>query len=210
MSGLFYFSIGERNYQIRNNIPHKFYLLIFLVFQTAYITGLSGPYPCITAAWYTFSMVDMLNISVMSYFIILAAIGIALFLSLVFSSSFTRRNASGGIISFFLLVFMAAWASQLWVRPMGPVTQGIAWIPLVFVSSLVAFLLAFSASAVSTTESTDSTPNPGTRPGNFLSAIGFIFWIIVVLFLAVIVLGYYFSPRATEMAFTFPVIHQLT
>lgn len=136
----------------------------------------------------------------MGNYIIVAAIGMALLMTLVFSGTFMNRGGGAGIVIFFLLVFMASWASQLWIRPMGPITSGIAWVPLIFTGSAVAFLLAWTGQATKGTVS--PAPKEDDRETrNFFEALGFIFWVLVVIFLAAIVLGYYYPSRIEPIAF---------
>lgn len=136
----------------------------------------------------------------MSNYIIVAAIGMALLMTLVFYGNFSTRGGGTGVIVAFLLIFMASWASQLWIRPIGPVTAGIVWIPLIFTGSAAAFLLAWTGLATADTAS-PAPKEDDKETRNFFEAMGFVFWALVLLLLAAIVLGYYFPGRDTGLAF---------
>lgn len=125
---------------------------------------------------------------------IIASILIALLLTLIFSTSYRHRGPWGGLLFFFLVIFLASWASQLWINPFGPMLFGVAWAPLLFVGVLIAvLLLAAGASAI---DKTPVTPGPEVTPqeGSIL-AIGLFFWILVLILIAAIAIGYWILPE---------------
>jgi hypothetical protein len=130
----------------------------------------------------------------MHFYGIMASVMIALLLTLIFSTSFRHRGPWGGLLFFFIVIFLASWASQFWINPFGPLLLGVAWVPLVFVAVLIAvLLLAMGASAID-----DAPVNPPkektTYGANSLRSIGLFFWILVLILIAAIVIGYWVTP----------------
>lgn len=145
----------------------------------------------------------------MSGYGILGALFVAVLLTLLFSRSFSHRGKSynhrgpfRGLLLFFLVVFMAAWASQLWLRPIGPTALGVAWAPFTFVAFLVAILLVAASSAAGKTGSKEITEKENLSPTEAapLFAIGLFFWILLLVFLAAILVGYYNEPGTEILA----------
>ncbi|HTF02479.1 MAG TPA: hypothetical protein VK826_00575 [Bacteroidia bacterium] len=104
------------------------------------------------------------------------------------------------MLLFFLVVFMAAWASQLWLRPVGPTALGVAWAPFTFVAFLIAILLVAASSAAGKTRPKTDPENLTPEEAAPLFAIGLFFWILLLVFLAAILLGYYSQPDPEILA----------
>lgn len=92
-----------------------------------------------------------------------------------------RGESWGGVLWFFLVVFLAAWAVGTWADPVGPAFWGVAWVPFFFGALAFALLLAAL-----------SEPRPttviGERP-DADAAVGAFTWFLVALFLVIIVIG---------------------
>ncbi len=116
----------------------------------------------------------------MNYYIIFAALLVTMVITWALAA--LSKRPLKGLWLFFLIVFLATWAGQLWINPFGPTAWGIAWVPLVlvavFFSSFVFALIPFKKR-----EEGSST---------FL-IMGVFFWIIVVLLIAAISAGYYYK-----------------
>jgi hypothetical protein len=125
---------------------------------------------------------------------IISAILIALLLTLIFSTTFRHKGPWGGLLFFFLVIFLASWASQLWINPFGPVLFGVAWVPLIFVAVLIAvLLLAMGSSAI---DQAPVRPGPETTPGDgSILAIGFFFWLLILILISAIAIGYWVLPE---------------
>ncbi len=76
---------------------------------------------------------------------ILIILFIALFVSGVFSYVF-KNKGQGSVLFFFLIVFLSSWAARLWIVPIGPAFLGLAWIPVLKVAAIFAFILAVASS----------------------------------------------------------------
>lgn len=115
---------------------------------------------------------------------ILAALMITLVITLIFSL-FSKRPLSG-LMFFFLVIFLATWTGQIWITPFGPVSWGIAWIPLILVALFFSFLIFALAPPV------PAPVEEGTEQPAFI-ALGLFFWLILILLLISIIVGYYRS-----------------
>jgi hypothetical protein len=131
---------------------------------------------------------------------IFASIIIALLLTLIFSTSFRHRGPWGGLLFFFLVIFLTSWASQLWINPFGPVVLGIYWVPLVFVAVLVALLLLAVGSTAIDKAPVTPPAEEITRSESSLLAIGLFFWILVVILIIAIAIGYWVLPETNTPA----------
>jgi hypothetical protein len=133
---------------------------------------------------------------------VIAAILVAILISALFYYGLNARGPWGSFWTFFLALLLIVWAASLWVRPIGPVYWGVAWIPLIFIGIIFALLLA----AVPTY---DTRPYDGTRtdvreeiPADeaeiesrreaeaTAAAVGWIFWTFVLILLIAIIIGY--------------------
>jgi hypothetical protein len=122
----------------------------------------------------------------------LFALGVALFLTVVFTVVGRRAKSRLWVIVFFLLVFLSAWAGGIWLNPLGPSILGVFWLSY-FVVGLI-FALALEAVAAF-----HSGP---VRPGSaeirmdekegreMKSMLSMFFWVLLLTFIVAIVLGY--------------------
>lgn len=72
----------------------------------------------------------------------LAALLVAMLITIVSVSLFRRRGPWGSGWTMFLILFLALWAVSLYVRSFGPVYLGVAWFPIIIVGILLALLFA--------------------------------------------------------------------
>jgi hypothetical protein len=127
-----------------------------------------------------------MKIKTMNYYIIPAALAITLLVTLLFSSLSGRPFR--GLWLLFILIFLATLSGQLWIAPVGPVTWGIAWVPLIAVALFLTFLLMALAPPPPEVNRTEKPQNEGA----FIVLGGF-FWLLMILLLIAIIAGYYRS-----------------
>ena len=77
----------------------------------------------------------------MFLFDLLFVLFLSLILTLIFAVGFRRHAWGGGLVFFFLILFLATWAGGMWITPFGPVWRGVAWLPFIFVGIIIALLL---------------------------------------------------------------------
>jgi hypothetical protein len=132
-----------------------------------------------------------------------AAIAIAIIVALVFFYGFNARSPWETFWPFFVILLLVIWASALWITPIGPQFAGVAWIPLLFIGLMVAFLFAAMPTSRQNKRKTkaniarDNADEPTTRETGATSAISILFWIFVCFLLLAIFVGYFFIPPAT-------------
>jgi hypothetical protein len=125
---------------------------------------------------------------------IVASIIIALLLTLIFSTSYRHRGPWGGLLFFFLVIFLASWAGQLWI-PRGPVLFGVAWVPLVFIGVLVAILLLAAGSSAIDRAPVNPPAEKIAQEDASILAIGFFFWLLILILIIAITVGYWVLPE---------------
>ena len=134
---------------------------------------------------------------------ILAAILVAILISAIFYYALKARGPWGSFWSFFLVLLLIIWAAELWVRPIGPVYWGIAWIPLFFIGLIFALLLAaiptydedYPDEGVIEQERMANSTNinrrkEAERAAAGAAAIGWIFWVFIIILTVAIIIGY--------------------
>jgi hypothetical protein len=122
----------------------------------------------------------------------LFALAVGLLLTALFGAVFRTRGPGAAWWTFLLIVFLAAWAGGLWVRPFGPPLFGVTWLPFLLMGLFFALLLAAAipvrpprtrAEAIAQARAEEAT----------VTAIGVFFWILLIGLLVSILLGYVVS-----------------
>ena len=119
------------------------------------------------------------------------ALAIAFLLTVIFIALGRRARSRRGIIIFFSLVFLAAWAGGVWITPVGPRFLGVYWLSF-FIAGLIFALLqeALSASRKRAVPR-DTIERLEAKEGREIEQVFDIFsFILLVAFIAVIVIGY--------------------
>ena len=124
------------------------------------------------------------------------ALGIAFFLTILFAVLGRRARSYAGILVFFTVIFLAAWAGGVWIGPAAHRLLGVYW--LAFVVAGLVFALIQEAMAA---PSRRAAPKEGleaieAKEGRELARIFNIFLLVLlVLFIAAIVIGYIHRSR---------------
>lgn len=129
---------------------------------------------------------------------LLFLIAVATLFTLVFVVGLRRPGPWAAWWTFFLVIFLAAWAGSLWLAPVGPIFFGIYWLPIMLVSLVFAVLLA------AVTPITGNEPNSKVETITEVkqkeeeakaaeSTVDAFFWVLIVIFAAIIIFGY-FTP----------------
>ncbi len=122
----------------------------------------------------------------------LFALVMALVFTAVFALGFQRRGPWPNVLTFFLIVFLAAWAGSLWLSPAGPVFLGIYWLPIIMVALLFALLLSAMVPPRPPTQKVETISQVKQEERAVRRAYNVFFWTLLIGFLAIIVLGYAF------------------
>lgn len=126
----------------------------------------------------------------------IAALLIALLITAISALIFRRTGPWGTAWTFFLFLFLALWTVSIYIRNVGPVYWGIAWLPLLFSAVVLALLLVTiipSANRLrdeSFTNAKTGNLNPAEKIRDSSEPrSGRLFWILIVILIVAIVVG---------------------
>jgi hypothetical protein len=126
----------------------------------------------------------------MNYSQIIGALLIGLVFTLIFSVGLKNKGPWGTLWFTFFILALASLAGQLCIQPVGPSVFGVFLFPSIF----IAILIAFSLAAVSYT-SLPAEKNEPEPPARVLpEALGIFFWLLLLVLLVAIGVGYYRLP----------------
>ena len=117
---------------------------------------------------------------------------LSLFITLLFVFALGARGPFGKTWTFFIIIFLAIIAADLWINPIGPIVWGIAWIPLLVFGIIVALVLAIAknpAREKNITTKAESEEDVTSRKANVSATLGALFWVILILLVIAVVLG---------------------
>ena len=120
------------------------------------------------------------------------ALIIGVLLTLAFAGVTRRRGGTGAIWLFFLIVFLVSWAAGVWIRPVGPLVYDTYWIPAVVVGLIVALLIVtlIPARPEPMDLAVGDVAEAERETAEGALALGITFWILVLLLVVAIVVGY--------------------
>lgn len=133
---------------------------------------------------------------------ILGTILVAILISALFYYAFNARGPWGSFWSFFLVLLLIIWAASLWVRPIGPMYWGVAWIPLFLVGLVFALLLAAIPTSDTGNEARRGEMIDEEMPvdraevnrrqdlNRTAATVSGLFWVFMVILLLIIIIGY--------------------
>lgn len=120
---------------------------------------------------------------------IIAIVVFGLLLAAAFYFGLKRKGPWGSFWSFFVVLVLAMVVAALWLTNVGPTWWGIAWVPIFFVGVLFALLLA-SATPRQRQRSAADDEFQGDQPkNNAVIALGWLFWLMIILFIGLIAAG---------------------
>ncbi|MCE3226412.1 MAG: hypothetical protein K0S32_963 [Bacteroidetes bacterium] len=123
-----------------------------------------------------------------NYYEIVAALVMALAITIFFSSVLRTKGPWGAVWLIFITIFLASWAGYLWITPFGPMVLGVSVAPIFIVGVIFAFILA----AVSVPAKRKKMKTEEEKEVDEATiAIGIFFWIVLAILLVAIVSGYY-------------------
>jgi hypothetical protein len=127
----------------------------------------------------------------------LFALAVALFLTVVFAVIGRQAKSPRRVITFALLVFLAAWAGGIWITPVGPTILGIYWLSVFAVGLIFALVLEGISAFHSRPARPGSSENrmDEKEEHEIESVLGTFFWILLLAFIGAIVLGYLHRHR---------------
>ncbi len=120
----------------------------------------------------------------------LLVIILALIITNLLVGSGRRFGPGEGILSFFFMILLFAWAGGLWITPFGPVLMGTYWMPFVVMGLLFALLLA----AVIPPREQPSVKISDEESMNAyvasVAVLSIFFWIFIIILISAIIVAY--------------------
>ncbi|MFW6226518.1 MAG: hypothetical protein ACOC31_00285 [Bacteroidota bacterium] len=132
-----------------------------------------------------------LNLFIMDYLGIFYFIFLALAITALFSYGFRSRGPWGSFWTFFLILFLAIWAADVWIAPTGPYWGDIYWFPPLAVGLHIALLLA--AATPSPRARAEADVSASEDETDAVVAIGGFFWIILILLFIAAIAGLFIN-----------------
>jgi hypothetical protein len=126
---------------------------------------------------------------------ILFALLMAFIFTLIFAVGFRRPGPWSSIWAFFAVIFLASWAGGLWISQIGPAFAGIYWLPIILVSFIFALLLASFVPGSRRRPKVDTISQVEQEETAKEKVFDVFFWIFLVSFLVIIILGYFVPNR---------------
>lgn len=125
---------------------------------------------------------------------ILAIIFLAIFIGSIFYFGFRTSGPWGSFWSFLLVIFFGMWVADIWVEPYGPIYWGVAWIDMLFVGLLLAFILAAASPRRRLPrrgkELSESEMLEAARAeAGGVAAFGVFFWLMLIMFITIGIIG---------------------
>lgn len=122
----------------------------------------------------------------------LLALAVAILLSFVLVYPLRRRGPGPfeGLIFFFLILFLAAWAGGVWVRPIGPTAWNVSWVGFLLVGLIIALILASAFPSRRPIVNPPADTTTETEAEVAVVTLGVFFFILLFAMLAAIILHY--------------------
>jgi hypothetical protein len=119
---------------------------------------------------------------------LVAALVISSLLTLISVFLLKRKGPWGSAWTLFLVVFLTLWAVSIYIAPVGPIYQGVAWAPLVIAGVLLTILLIASMPGANQwrDESIQTDSRQKSVPKKNTSRL---FWVLIFLLAMAVMIG---------------------
>lgn len=124
---------------------------------------------------------------------IIAALILAVFVSLLLTYSFRRRNPWENFAAFFMLLFLFIWAGGIWITPVGPPVMGFYWLSFLLIGVL-SLLIIGSLLPVNETVVKLETEEEKKEEEKIAKGLSTFFWIIIAFLAGSIIARYILFP----------------
>ncbi len=121
---------------------------------------------------------------------VIFALVIALVLAGILAYPLDRRGPgpAEGLVFFFLILFLAAWAGGVWLTPVGPPLWGVPWVSFLLVGIIIALIVA--AGAPPRRPPVEAPPEEVGAAGAVAVTLGVVFYVALIALLAAILAHY--------------------
>lgn len=127
---------------------------------------------------------------------LLIAVCVSLFLSVLFVVATRRGGRRTGLVWLFLIIFLAAWAGGVWLKPFGPTIWGIHWLAFVLAGLFVLGIFTIAAPQRAprgrhdTLDMLERVARERELEQVTYVTLGTFFWILLVALIIVIIIRY--------------------
>lgn len=119
---------------------------------------------------------------------LVAALLISSFLTIISVFLLRKKGPWGSAWTFFLVVFLTLWAVSIYLAPVGPTYQGVAWAPLIIAGILLTFLLLASMPGANEwRDESIKSEHPSKKVSQ--GKAGRLFWIFIFLLALAVMIG---------------------
>ena len=120
---------------------------------------------------------------------LLYSASVALLITVFFANALRIKGPWGNFWTFFLVLFLAALAANIWIEPIGPSYQGIYWLPPIAAVLLIAFLLAATSPPPRPRNSLEQNSEEYIKRKATFLAVGIFFWFVVTFMTILVLIG---------------------
>jgi hypothetical protein len=119
---------------------------------------------------------------------LVAALLISSFLTIISAFLIRKKGPWGSAWTLFLVVFLTLWAVSIYLAPVGPTYQGVAWAPLLIAGVLLTLLLI--ASMPGANEWRDESMESQRPPKKVIQGKASpLFWVVIVMLAIAVMIG---------------------
>jgi len=97
-----------------------------------------------------------------------------------FGIGIRRQTTWNVLLPFFMIMFLATWATGIWLTPVGPVIRGIFRLPFIFIGLLYALLLTAFVPTTRPPKSTREKARQAQKERETLQMFNIFFWLFIV------------------------------
>lgn len=113
----------------------------------------------------------------------------ALLIATLFTIGLKRRGPWGNFWTFFLILFLAIWATDLLLPDTGPDWFGIYWAPPLAIGLLLAFVLAAATPSPETRSKIEAARKEASPEEKTAIELGIFFWILLIMLVLAVAIG---------------------
>jgi hypothetical protein len=98
----------------------------------------------------------------------------------IFGVGIRRQTTWNILLPFFIIVFLATWATGIWLTPVGPLIRGVFRLPFIFIGLLYALLLTAFVPTTHPPKSLREKARRTQKERETLQMFNIFFWLFIV------------------------------
>ena len=128
----------------------------------------------------------------MFFFELLVVLLVTLVLTAIFAVGIRRRTTWNILLPFFMILFLATWATGIWIPPMGPMIRGVFLVPFLFIGLLYALLLTAFIPPLQPPRTPREKARQAEKEQETFAVLNAFFWLLII-GLVIAIIGRYIS-----------------